>query len=129
MKWMDKILWIDGLAALFVGSVLISFHSFIGEIYSMPEKVVIFLASANLLYGLYSSSLAMSRKVSLRKIQGLVFGNCLWALICLLLVYRFMDSASWIGIVFILSEALFVTLLAGVEWRCRFDLSEAQATV
>ncbi|UXI03287.1 hypothetical protein [Photobacterium sp. TY1-4] len=126
---MDKVLWIDGLAALFVGSVLISFHSFVGEIYRMPDTVVLFLAFANLLYGLYSSSLAMSRKVSLRKIQGLVFGNCLWALICLFLVYRFMDSASLIGIVFMLSEALFVTFLAGVEWRCRFELSEIRAMV
>ncbi|UTV30739.1 hypothetical protein [Photobacterium atrarenae] len=128
MKWMDKVLWIDGLAALFVGSILISFHSFVGEIYSMPEKVVLFLASANLLYGLYSSSLAMSRKVSLRKIQVLVFGNCFWALTCLFLVYRFMDSASLLGILFILSEALFVTVLAGVEWRCRFDLSATRST-
>ena len=88
MDLRNKIIWVDGLAALTVGFVVLLFYPMISGIYRVSEGVIIFIASANLLYGTYSFCLAMQKNKSIRSVQLLVIGNLLWSVVCVSLIFQ-----------------------------------------
>lgn len=117
-----KIIWVDCIAAISVGLIVLLFHSMVGAIYHIPEQTIIFIALSNLLYGAYSFSLAIQKARNIKHLQLLVFGNLFWALVCAGVVAQYFNVASLIGIAFIVCEAMFVIMLAYFEWKYRYEL-------
>lgn len=121
-----NILHLDGIAGLSVGILLLLFGNWVSEMYAMPRSIIFFLACANILYGLYALSLALRSEKSVRNIAVLSIANGLWMIVCIILIAKHIQTASFIGIGFLMGEACFVAFLAVVEWKNRHKLSESK---
>ncbi|MCQ8849324.1 hypothetical protein NQT74_12075 [Alteromonas stellipolaris] len=119
-----NVLHVDGSAGLAVGLVLFALAEWVSELYRLPLNVILFLASANILYGCYALALALSNQRSLMAIKVLSIANSVWVVICVAIVVLYVQTASPVGFLFIGGEALFVGVLAVYEWKNRFVLAE-----
>jgi hypothetical protein len=119
-----NVLHIDGSAGLAVGLVLFALAEWVSELYRLPLNVILFLASANILYGCYALALALSNQRSLMAIKVLSIANSVWVVICVAIVVLYVQTLSPVGFLFIGGEALFVGVLAVYEWKNRFVLAE-----
>ncbi|VEL97943.1 hypothetical protein ALT761_02959 [Alteromonas sp. 76-1] len=119
-----NVLHIDGSAGLAVGLVLFALAEWVSELYRLPLNVILFLASANILYGCYALALALSNQRSLMAIKVLSIANSVWVVICVAIVVLYVQTLSPVGFLFIGGEALFVGVLAIYEWKKRFVLAE-----
>ena len=115
----DRLLWIDSLGGLSVGLLVLALAPWLAGLYGLPERVVLFVGSANAVYGCYSGSLALRARRGRRWIVFLVMANASWALVCIALAIRFADSARPLGLAALVLEAVFVGALAALEWRFR----------
>lgn len=118
------ILYIDGGAGLTVGIALFLLHDWASHLYHLPVSTIHFLATANMCYGIYALSLALSGNRKPASIALLAAANTAWMVVCIALVLLYAQTASLIGLIFIGIEGLFVFFLASYEWRNRYVLSE-----
>ncbi len=121
----DRILWVDSLAGLGVGLLVLSLSSWLAELYGFTPSLVVFLGCANLLYGTYSGSLAIRAARRRPWVLALIAANATWAALCISLAVVLAGSARPLGIAVLLLEALFVGGLASLEWRLRARLITA----
>lgn len=119
-----NVLHVDGSAGLAVGLVLFALAEWVSELYRLPLNIILFLASANILYGCYALALALSNQRSLMAIKVLSIANSVWVVICVAIVVLYVQTASPVGFLFIGGEALFVGVLAVYEWKNRFVMAE-----
>ena len=119
MNLRRRILWIDGIAALLAGSLLLVAAGWLEEWYNIFRETLAFVALVNLAYGTYSLSIAMLNKRPLVLIVLLVSANLIWSINCLRLAFVFRDTASFLGLTHLVGEAIFVGGLACLEWRYR----------
>ncbi|MFI8747539.1 hypothetical protein ACIGKL_20550 [Pseudomonas sp. NPDC077186] len=122
---MRYLLWLDGAAAALAGALLLTCRHWLSELQALPLALLTLIGLVNLLYAAYSLSLARRRWRPRTLIVLLVLGNLAWAAACLGLAASFVGSASPWGLAYLVGEALFVALLAGLEWRWRERLSGA----
>jgi hypothetical protein len=120
-----RLLWIDGLAGLFVGVAVLILSNWLSRLYGLPQGLLLFTAAANLIYGIYSTTLANRRTRPLVLIKLLVIANLAWSVVCLILASTHYDSATFLGLAHLLLEGAFVAFLASVEWRLRKQLQVA----
>lgn len=119
-----NVLHVDGSAGLAMGLVLFALAEWVSELYRLPLNIILFLASANIIYGCYALALALSNQRSLMAIKVLSIANSVWVVICVAIVVLYVQTASPVGFLFIGGEALFVGVLAVYEWKNRFVLAE-----
>jgi hypothetical protein len=117
-KW-SNLLWIDCIAGGIVGVATLSLSSWLDNWYGLPRNLILLMGVANLVYASYSFSLAIRSKRPRILIFLLIAANLIWAICCLVWAFRFYDTASFFGLVYLSLEALFVGGLAGLEWRWR----------
>jgi hypothetical protein len=113
------LLWIDGLAAVTAGVVMLAGSRWWSEWYGFPQRFVVFLGMVNLLYACYSLGLAWSAVRPMPLIVLLVVANSAWAIACLGLAGSLVGSAHGWGIGHLIGEGFFVGGLAFLEWRWR----------
>jgi hypothetical protein len=113
------LLWIDGSGGLFVGAVVLLICGWLSELYGLPYKLLIFIGVANVLYGSYSTSLAMRSVRPAKLILLLVVANLTWAIVCMILAFTNRESVSLFGLAHLVGEGLYVGGLACMEWRWR----------
>ena len=114
-----KLLWIDGAGGLFVGAVVLLICGWLSELYGLPYKLLFFIGAANVLYGSYSTSLAMRSERPKNLILLLVFANLTWMFVCMSLAISNLETASLFGLAHLVGEGLYVGGLACLEWRWR----------
>lgn len=120
----ERILWVDWIGAAVIGVVTLVLCEWLSAIGGLPLQVLLVVGSANLVYALYSFSLCMLPNRSLRLFEALVLANLTWSLICIGLLVGNWSMVSVPGILHLGGEALYVGLLALVEWRNRERLSQ-----
>lgn len=113
------LLWVDGSAGLFVGAVVLLLCGWLSELYGLPYKLLFFIGVANVLYGSYSTSLAVRSVRPANLILLLVVANLTWAIGCMILAFTNGESVSLFGLAHLVGEGLFVGCLACLEWRWR----------
>ena len=118
-----SLLHLDGIAGLTVGIALFALNDWISQLYAIPLATVLFLATANMCYGIYALFLAFSVARTPASITLLAYANCTWVLVCGFIFLHYLSSASVIGLGFIFCEAVFVGLLAFYEYKYRFSLA------
>lgn len=121
-KLKQNLLWIDGGAGATVGALLLIGAKWISDLYDLPLNFIYFVATANLLYGCYSLTLASRRKRPMALIRLLIGGNLLWSILCIRWFIIFSDTASVFGLLQLGGEAVFVGGLGILEWRWRTHL-------
>lgn len=115
----DRILWVDSLGGLVVGGVVLALSEWLATLYGLPHGLMVLMGCANVAYGCYSGSLVLRKRRPRVWIVALVFANAAWAVVCVILIVRFAETAQPLGLVVLALEALFVGGLAAVEWRFR----------
>lgn len=114
-----KLLWVDCTAGALVGIVVIAFSGWLSQLEGLPREVLLFTGGVNLLYASYSFSLAVRAERPMPLIKLLVFANLAWVPVCLGLAATFFWSATPLGFMHLVGEAIFVGGLALLEWRQR----------
>jgi len=115
------IVWMDSLAGCSVGLAMLALSPWLPTLYGLVPELYLFIAIANLSYGLFSGSLAMtatrSGKLSRVGMNCLVLANSAWAIACALMLLATWSDSTVFGTVHLGLEALFVGGLATVEFR------------
>lgn len=119
MSMWKKVLLIDGGAALIVGVLIILINEKLTLWLALPLELLNFMAIVNLLYSIFSLTLAFFKKPSLILLKVLVAANLFWSFNCMRLALIYDESSNWLGIVYLIGEAIFVGALACLEWRWR----------
>jgi hypothetical protein len=119
MNWRYRLLRIDSLGALSVGVMVLLLSNYLTLWLGLPQSSILFMGIVNIAYGCYSLSLLVRTKRPLSLITVLVIANLLWALLCVLRAALFAQTATPLGIAYLLLEALYVGGLAYLEWRNR----------
>lgn len=122
-------LWVDCSAGAIVGVLVLAFSGGLARLHGLPEGVLVVLGTANLLYAAYSWSLARSPRRTVRQIEVLALANAAWGVVCIGLALRYWAVASAFGFVHLFGEAVFVAVLAAIEWRQRHRLAGAVRTI
>lgn len=117
-----KLLWVDGFAGLTAGSLMLLAIDFLERWYKLPRELLLFIGLANVTYASYSLSLAARTVRAMKFIVLLVGANLFWSVVCLVTAAVYFDVASPFGLAQLVGEALFVGVLAGLEWRWRAQL-------
>ena len=120
-----SILHLDGGAGLTVGILLLVFYQWISDLYNLSTAVILVLALANIGYGIFGLSLAFTKKRTVRLIAVLAIANVIWMFVCIAIVLRYFQIATYIGLIFILIEGACVFILACYEWKNRHTLAQA----
>ena len=116
------ILHIDGIAGTSVGLLLLLFQNIASDFYQLPKGLILFLAGANLCYGINALRLALMRNRKLNEVTALAIANFLWAVTCAGILLTYYEQASIFALLFISAECIFVAMLGLCEWRYRFLL-------
>ncbi len=119
------ILHLDGSVGLTVGLLLILLQDWAGNLYNLPNIIIVFLAAANVCYGVYALCLAFSSYKRSVLISILAIANTAWVAVCIAVVLYYAKTASFIGLLFIGLEGIFVSFLAYYEWKYRHVLLKA----
>ena len=124
LNWLRRnVLWMDGSAGVLVGIVILVAGGWLAEWFELPRGFLRFTGAVNLLYGVYSLTLASRDRRPRALVTTLVAANATWAVLCVVYVVYFRDSASPWGLAHFSAEGLFVAGLAVLEWRWRDALS------
>lgn len=126
MGFSQRILWVDWIGATVVGLATLFLRVWLSELGGLPLQVVVSVGIANLLYAAYSLSLCILLTPSMRLIKALVLANLAWSLICIALLVASWSVATGPGVVHLGGEALYVGILALVEWRNRERLARVR---
>lgn len=114
-----KLLWFDGFAGLIAGSLMFLASGLLEQWYKLPRELLLFIGLVNVAYASYSLSLAARSVRAMKFIVLLVGANLFWSAVCLVMAVAYFDVASPFGLAHLVGEALFVGVLAGLEWRWR----------
>jgi hypothetical protein len=114
---LQRLLWIDGIAALTSGCIVLIFTSSLSGFFNIPQPLLRILAFISLGYAAYSLSLAQRKVKPMPLLKLLVVANCAWAVVCLSVMLFYSNTATFYGTIYLILEALFVGTLAFLEWR------------
>ena len=123
--WPCYLLWIDGAAAATAAVLLFGLGPWLSHWYGLPAELLQLIALVSLGYAAYSLNLARLSRRPAWALVLLVSANALWALLCLRWALQYGATASLLGVLHLLVEALFVGTLAVLEWRWRAHLLAA----
>ena len=118
-----KILWLDCIGGLVVGTVVLIFASLLSDWEGLPKTTVQFMAIANLAYGSYSFYVTTRRQRPLSLVTILSVANIVWLPVCIVIVALFANQITGLGMLHLLGEGLYVAGLGVVEWRMRETLA------
>jgi len=114
---LDRLLWIDGFAALIAGVLLLFFRHFGAELFRLPVWLLTLQACINFCYAAYSLPLACRRFKPEWMVRLLIAGNLLYPLVAAGLLAYFFSSCSAFGVAFFLAEIMFIGGLGVLEWQ------------
>lgn len=116
------ILALDGGPGLGVGLVVLALYRILTDWFGLPSEIVLLIGLANLVYGLYSGSLALFVHFKGRPprrffVNFLIAANLAWSLVCVWLLATYWPSIRWLGMLHVGLEGCFVVFLAVLEFR------------
>ncbi len=114
---LQRLLWIDGIAALTSGCIVLLFTTPLSGFFNLPHQVLQVMAFISLGYAAYSLSLAQRKVKPISLLKLLVFANGAWVIVCLSVMLFYSYTATFYGIIYLILEALLVATLAFLEWK------------
>lgn len=115
---LDRLLYIDGVAALTAGISLLLLRHFLSDWLGLPVWLLAAQGFVNLVYGSYSLPLARRKQRPVWMVRALSIANMAYAFGCvpLLLWYFYPVCNAW-GVAYFLLEIGFIGGLGWLEWR------------
>lgn len=114
---LNKLIWLDGTAALLSALFVLVFKSFLSGFLNLPLNLLMLMSIISFLYAAYSISLALSEQKPVYRIKILITGNIIWSLLCLIFILLQFKTINVFGIIYLLGESIFVAGLAWFEYR------------
>lgn len=114
---LQRLLWIDGIAAICSGLMVFLFRSSLSVFLNLPQSLLKTMAFISVGYAAYSLHLALRKVKPLSLLKILVLANSVWAIVCLSLMCYHFNMTNLLGKGYFLLEALFVAGLALLEWE------------
>lgn len=118
--------WADGGAALVVGVFLLALRSLLTDFYGLSLDVVTFIGAANVVYSVPGLTLGAMKRRPAWLLWFLIAANLAWAVVSTVLAMKYWSSAGVFGLLHIIGEGLFVTMLAWQEYRHRDAILQRQ---
>ena len=113
------LLWIDCTAGLVAGIAMLALAAWLARWYALPRALLLGMGIANLAYAACSFTLARRARRPPRLVAALAAANGMWAVLCLVAAVRFAGSATGLGLMHLVVEAMFVGGLGALEWARR----------
>ena len=120
--------WIDGLAALAAGALVLGLRGDLAGWYGLPPSLVTTIGAVNIIYSAFGLTLGPLRRRPAWLLYALIAANLVWAGICAALVVRHAGTATIWGLGHVAGEGVFVTALALLEWRYRNAILSTRQT-
>jgi hypothetical protein len=118
-EWPRKLVWVDGLAALFAGMLVLSLRGLLSDFYGLSRELLTFVGTVNVGYSVLGLTLGLLRRRPAALLRLLIVANSLWAAVCVALAVRVFPTATIFGLCHVIGEGIFVGGLALLEWRYR----------
>lgn len=125
----DRILWVDCLGALIVGCVVLSIYKLLSDWESLPTAIVFSMGIANLAYGSYSVFVTTRKPRPLLMVKILAIANMFWLIVCVAIATAFWQQMSFLGVLHLVGEGIYVAALGLTEWKWRMLLSDSKQAV
>ena len=114
---LNKLIWVDGIAALLSAIFVLSLKSILSGFLQISIPVLLLMSIISFAYATYSISLALLKKKPIYRIKLLVKGNIIWAACCIIFIIYLIKTINIFGVIYLVSESLFVTVLAWFEYK------------
>ena len=124
-----KIIYTDSFAGISVGVFTLIFWQFLANLYSVSGEVIILVGTMNVLYGCFAFRLLNYKRRTITSVRLLAKANFLWVLCCVVLFTLHLHKASVWGLMHFAIEALFVGLLALLEWQNQENLTSSKTNM
>jgi hypothetical protein len=112
---LNRLIWIDCAAAFVAGLFLLILKSKLAPFFNIPESLLTNMMLVAFVFSCYSFYLANQNPKPKILLKTLVFGNAMYALLCLGLLLSYSKTASVFGIGYFIFDAMIVGFLAIVE--------------
>ena len=110
-----------------MGLLMFAASGWLRVLYGMTPVLYFSVATANVLYGSYSLSLAIRRHRPLPQLMLLSWANGAWGVVCVAIVMLYHRQLAMYALVHLLVEAAVVFYLACREWIDRVALTGHQS--
>lgn len=101
---------------MLAGVIVLLFNSRLSAFFNLPENFLKAQAIITLVYAFYSISLARQNTHPKRLIYLLAIANFAYALFVIGFALYFFRTATIYGSIYLIAEALFIGVLAFLEW-------------
>lgn len=116
---MNRLPWIDAGAGFVVGVLVLALRSFLTDFYGLSLEAVTFIGVANTAYSTIGFVLGPLKRRPAWLLWVLIAANLAWAIVSTVMAVTYWSSAHAFGLLHIVGEGLFVTMLAWQEYRHR----------
>lgn len=105
---------------------MLALRSVLTDFYGLPLEVVTFIGAANVAYSVLGFVLGPLKRRPAWLLWLLIVANLGWAVVSAVMAAKFWSSAHVFGLLHIVGEGLFVTMLAWLEFRHRATILRRQ---
>lgn len=126
-KKQSRLLSLDSLGAILAGVLTLVLFPWLQSLYQWTPGFTLYIAFANIVYGLYSGYVLSvhrvaqkSGQVPFKRVAVLVVANGLWATQCFYQAIRLHQETSLWGLGHLVLEGFYVGLLAYLEMKAFF---------
>lgn len=111
------ILWMDGLAALIVGLLVLSLRKDLSILFNLPEALLYAQAVTTLVYASYSTTLARKKIYSRKLVRVLGIANLAYVVGVIILFILTLAQTTTLGKAYFGAEIVGISALATIELK------------
>lgn len=115
-RFLRRVLWADALSCLGCGLLQLVFGASLAKLCGLPLALVTGTGIFLLVYAAIVALMAARMPLPHPLVWGLVIGNFMWAIDCVLLLVGPWASPTLPGQIYVGTQALTVTVLAELQW-------------
>jgi hypothetical protein len=116
-RLVKQLLWADFFLGFFTGAAGLILYSMLTSFLGLPTWLIIVIAAVTFLYSILAFILARQPEPSQPLLRVLVYANCIWTLVSVVLIFLFIGGATIFGAIFLVLQVLVVGGLAWLEGR------------
>ena len=112
-----KILWLDFILGYGTAMAGLIFFPVLPRFLGLPGSLILVIATITFAYSILAFILARKKIPPVGLVQLLGYGNSIWAIFSLILLYKYYSIATLFGVIFLILQVLVVAGLAWLEAR------------
>ena len=112
-----KLLWADAFLGGSTAIIGLLFSSLLTEVLGLSRIFILVVSAVTLLYALVAFTLARQKAISIAMLKLLINANWGWSAVSGILLFVHADTATPLGIAFLIAQVIVVSGLAFLENR------------